>query len=254
MDEKNRFYRPPTDGLIVTQNFADKMNIRKGDVVLVKSPLLPEDGKIRVTEVIRSNFGSGCYMDAEALADFLRLPPFANVAVLQVDARHSAKIKEKLAEGGNIASVADARRILGNYESMMASYAGMIWMVLLMAILIAFAVIYNISGISLAERRRELATMRVLGMTASETAEVMTFEHWVLFAAAVAAGVPLAILFRQVMALSFSSDLYAMPTDTPFWAYLYSAAGCGVSVWLSNLAARGKIKRFSLVEVLKERE
>ncbi|MDR3120725.1 MAG: FtsX-like permease family protein [Clostridiales bacterium] len=254
IDDQGRLYAPPTDGLILTKNFADSMGLTRGDTVLIKSPLLPEDKPVRISNVIGTNFASSCYMDAAALADFFRQPDFATAVVLLTEPGESARVKEALIRGENVASVNDARRILENYRALMGSYISLIYMILLMAILIAFAIIYNISSISLSERQRELATMRVLGMTTAETAEVLTFEHWVLFAAAVAVGIPMTLAMRQALTAAISNDLYGMPSGTPPVAFIYSAASCAISVFLSNLAARRQIGRFSLVEVLKERD
>ena len=254
MDDNDRFYTPPADGLIITSNFADTMDIRKGDVINIVNGIYPDGKPILVTDVIGTNFGAGCYMDAEALSAFLRQPAFTNTIVLRTEDGKSPAVKQALTEGRNIASVNDVQRILENYQNLMQSYMMIIYIIMVMGILVAFAVIYNISNISLAERQREFATMRVLGLTPGEASGVLTFENWALFAAAVLIGIPLTVAMRHGLAASLNTELYGMPVQTPTTSYIYSAASCAVAVLMANYVARRKIRRFQLVDVLKERE
>jgi putative ABC transport system permease protein len=123
-----------------------------------------------------------------------------------------------------------------------------------MAVLIAFAIIYNISGVSLSERQRELATMRVLGYSVPETVEILSFENYVLCFLAIIIGIPLTIAAAKAMGAAYDNEMFSMPERLPVISYVYSALCCMLSVFLSNLAIKNNVRRFSLVEVLKERE
>ena len=254
MDDEGLVYDPPSDGLLITKNLADKMGVSQGDVVMIRNDLLYDDKPIRVKRVIGSNFGAGCYMDAEALCSFFDKTPLASSIVLRTESGASAGVKEALVKAANVASVNDVKRILENYRRLAASYMSMIYVIVALAALVAFAVIYNISNISLAERQREFATMRVLGLTSGEASEVLTFENWVLFTLAIMIGIPITIIMRYALAQSLSTDLYGLPSTTPLSAFVNSALGCAATVLFSNVVARRRIGRFRLVEVLKERE
>ena len=123
-----------------------------------------------------------------------------------------------------------------------------------MAISIGFAVVYNISKVSLSERSRELATMRVLGLSIAETNEVITFEHWLLCFLSILLGIPLALVLRQMLSGLFDSDVFSIPLTTPISAVILSALGCMVSIALANRSVGRSIGQFDLVDVLKERE
>jgi putative ABC transport system permease protein len=124
----------------------------------------------------------------------------------------------------------------------------------LMSVAVGFAVIYNISKVSLSERSRELATMRVLGMTVRETNEIIAFEHWILSIVGIIAGIPITIGMRFALSNMMDMEMFVIPGRTAPEAFLLAALGCMCMVFMANQADRGAIRKFDLVEVLKERE
>jgi len=119
---------------------------------------------------------------------------------------------------------------------------------------IAFAIIYSSSFIILSERNRELASMKVLGMTSQEVFSVITFEQWFISIFAILAGVPLAQLMMFSFASELSTDLYTIPADLSREAFLMGVLITTASIWIAQRFALRKVKRLDLVEVLKTRE
>jgi putative ABC transport system permease protein len=136
----------------------------------------------------------------------------------------------------------------------MSTYSTTYVLMGIMSVTIGFAVIYNVSKVSLSERSRELATMRVLGLTVDETNEVIAFEHWLLSFFGMITGIPLAFAMRSALSSMMDTDLYTLPTRTPASAFILAALSCVCMVFLANRAVKGSVRKFDLVEVLKERE
>jgi len=119
---------------------------------------------------------------------------------------------------------------------------------------IAFAIIYSSSFIILSERNRELASMKVLGMTSQEVFSVITFEQWFISIFAILAGLPLAQLMMFSFASELSTDLYTIPADLSQEAFLLGIFITTASIWIAQRFALRKVRRLDLVEVLKTRE
>jgi putative ABC transport system permease protein len=116
------------------------------------------------------------------------------------------------------------------------------------------AIIYNVSTISLSERQREYATLRVMGMQVNEVSSIMNFEFWLLCFFGIALGFPLTILLKEMMANMIHVEMFTFPTYTPPLAYIIGIAGCVAAVKIANMSAAGRIRKLDMVEVLKERE
>ncbi|MGI5823434.1 MAG: ABC transporter permease, partial [Dethiobacteria bacterium] len=137
---------------------------------------------------------------------------------------------------------------------MMASYGSMIYLYSLVGIILGFSIIYISSIITTAERSRELASMMVLGMTPAEVLSVVTFEQWLISTLGILAGIPLAKLFMSGLSQAMSSDVFTIPPEITTSAYLEAAIVTVVSIWIAQKFAGRKIRRLSLVEVLKSAE
>ncbi len=77
--------------------------------------------------------------------------------------------------------------------------------------IIAFGVVYNSARISLAERSRELATLRVIGFRHSEVAAILIGELLWLTALAIPVGCLLGYGFALWMTSGFNNEFYRFP-------------------------------------------
>jgi len=127
---------------------------------------------------------------------------------------------------------------------------------LIFGAVIAFAIIYNSSAISLSEKKREYATLRILGMQIREVSEIQNFEYWLLFTAGCLLGIPFAKLLQTAVQIMFANyiDNFSMPGNLTPWGLGLAFGGCMAAVLFSNFSAKRKIGRLDMVEVLKERE
>jgi putative ABC transport system permease protein len=124
----------------------------------------------------------------------------------------------------------------------------------LFAAVIAFGVVYNSARISLSERSRELASLRVLGFTRAEISLILLGELATLTIAALPLGAAIGYTLGALIMLGFNNELYrfnfVVSLGTIAWAFLTVIA----AAFLSGLAVRWRLDRLDLVAVLKTRE
>jgi ABC-type antimicrobial peptide transport system permease subunit len=85
------------------------------------------------------------------------------------------------------------------------------------ASVITFAVIYNAARISLSERGRELASLRIMGFTREEVAVVLLGEQAVMTMLALPVGCGLGWLFSRLLEQALATEMLriAMPVSMP---------------------------------------
>jgi len=245
-------YPPPTDGVILSGSIATKLDARAGDIITISSPVLRDDIHLPVTRVVEQNIGGGAFMELGELSGLFGMPRTATSVVLDTD--NLQHLKEHLRGSANVATIEDKDSTLQKYLDMMAMYSSIYLILQITCAAVAFAIIYNTATISLSERKREYATLRVLGMTLKEVCEIMNFEYWVLSVLAMALGVPFAVFLNNSMNAMVDMDMMSMPSTLPPNAFLVGVVGCVAAVMLSNYSAKRRIRTFDMVEVLKERE
>ena len=244
---------PSRGGVILSSSLAQSLGAGRGSVLLMDAPTAGrEEIRLPVVDVVNENLGATAYIEIESLWDILGIPPTATSAIVRTYDTYAIMMQLRGVEA--IAAVNDQTQMMAAFEEMMGTYAAMLFVMQLMGIGIAYAIITASSSISLSERKREYATLRVLGMQPKEVAEIMSFEYWVLSVIGIAAGVPLQHFMRIGINDMMGTDMFSVPLSTPTSAYIQAAVLCAIAVLISNLSARRKIAKFEMVEVLKERE
>jgi putative ABC transport system permease protein len=130
----------------------------------------------------------------------------------------------------------------------------MIFFNILFACVIAFGVVYNAARIVLSERSRDLASLRVLGFTRAEVANILLGELAVIVLLALPVGLAVGqALGAWILKLS-ESELYRFPLIVTPRTRVFAAAVVLLAGALSALTVRRRLDRLDLVAVLKTRE
>jgi putative ABC transport system permease protein len=119
---------------------------------------------------------------------------------------------------------------------------------------IAFGVVYNSARISLSERSRELATLRVIGFRRSEISMILLGELAILVAVAIPVGFVFGYGLSAWVAVAFDTEVYRIPLVIERGTYGFAALVTIIAALVSGLAVRRKLDHLDLVAVLKTRE
>ena len=122
-----------------------------------------------------------------------------------------------------------------------------------LAMLVNFGVVYNAARITLAERMRELASLRVLGFTRSEVAHILMGEIGLL----VLLSIPLSFAcgwgLGWLMVQGMQNDLYRVSLTLPPEGYALAALVTLTSTLVSMAAVLRLMNRMDMLEVLQNR-
>ena len=154
-----------------------------------------------------------------------------------------------------VAGVGFKRAVLRSFrESMAANMNLTIFINLLFAGVIAFGVVYNAARVSLSERSRELASLRVLGFTRAEISLILLGELALLTLAALPIGGLFGYSARGAIVRSIESEVYRFPLYVSRRPWRWSFLGIIAAAAVSALLVRRRLDQLDLVAVLKIRE
>ena len=124
----------------------------------------------------------------------------------------------------------------------------------LLSSVIAIGVVYNSTRIALAERSRELASLRVLGFTRGEISLILMGELALLTLAALPVGAVFGYSLAAAIVSSIDSEVYRFPLYVSRSAVAWAWLGIIGAAVVSGLIVRRRLDRLDLVAVLKIRE
>lgn len=243
----------PRKGLLLNRALADTLGVDRGDVVEAKA-LFPgfDERPLLVGGVFEEALGLNGYMEIGELATVLKEPPAFNAALLKVRPDAGSAVKSRLKDLGAVSSVTLSAQLLENFEEAIGQTMSIaVGIYIFFAGLISFAILFNSVSIALAERARELASLRVLGFTTGEVALFLFGEFYLLVAIGLAPGLWLGTwLAGQVMDL-YGTDTVRFPASVDARSYVVTALLVLGFTVLASLAGGRKLRKLDMVEALK---
>jgi putative ABC transport system permease protein len=123
-----------------------------------------------------------------------------------------------------------------------------------LAAIIAFGVVYNSARISLSERARELASLRVLGFTRGEVLRILLLELAVLTLIAQPPGWVIGYGLAWIMQTNLAGELMRVRLVVNTSTYVLASAIVVGAAIFSAAIVRSRVNRLDLVTVLKTRD
>ncbi|WP_296761454.1 ABC transporter permease [Sediminimonas sp.] len=244
------------DGITLAEPLADILGVAPGDMLSVevregRRPVL----RLPVAAVAQTLLGAPAFMEIGALGRALNEPERASGALLTIDSAARETLYQQLKDMPAVIGVsrkADARAAL--VELMNTGPGSVRYVMLLVAAIITFGIVYNAARIAFAERSRDLASLRVMGFTRAEAGFVLLGELAIVTLLAIPLGIGLGYGLTWAIVEGFSTDLYQIPVV--FRASNYGAAI--LAVVIAAVVSAGMVWRnltqLDLVTALKTRE
>ncbi|MCU0793530.1 MAG: ABC transporter permease [Opitutaceae bacterium] len=256
LDARDQRIVLPAQGLVISRVLAEALGVGPGDEVRLR---VLEGRRVerveRVAGFAEDFAGIAAYMRLDALNRLLGEGDRVSGAQVLVAAGawpdFLAEVKRTPAAGRVVIKEAMRR----SFRETTAQSIGLIQTIyLVFATTVAFGIVYNSARISLSERQRELATLRVLGFSRREVAGVLVAELVLLALAALPLGLALGTGFAKAILSTVNTETVRLPlvlTPANFaFAALVVAVATAVSLWMASR----RLDRLDLVAVLKARD
>ena len=246
----------PAAGLLISTKLAELLAVEPGERVTVevlegRRPVLD----VPVAGVFETSIGAPAYMRSDALHRILRERPVASAVNLRVDPLKEPELFAALKRVPAVSAVTLRRAAVEKFNETMAEtmliFTGVF---ALFSATLAFGVAYNATRVSLSERARELATLRVLGQTRVEISYILLGEVALLAFMGLPIGCGVGALIAWFMAESFETELYRVPLVLQPAIFGMAVAIAVASVAVSAAIVRERLDRLDLIAVLKTRE
>ena len=256
LDDEGNQVNVPTDGLMLSTKLAEVLGTKIGDIVQIEV-LEGERGtyEVPVAATVRELGGLNAYMDLRALHRLLREGPQLSGAYLRVDEKYTDQLFYQLKQTPQVAGVSVKHAAIESFENTIAENLGRLRTFnIVFAGIIAVGVVYNSARISLAERSREMATLRVIGFSQSEVAWILLGELAALTLAALPVGMYIGYWLSYLVSLGLDTEVYRIPLVVNSSTYGMAAIVVLTASVLSGLSVQRGIRDLDLVAVLKTRE
>lgn len=255
-DSAGRGFTLPGQGIVISEKLATLLELHGGEGVHVE--ILQgarRQATLPVAAITSEHVGLSAYMERGALARLTGEPGTVTAIQALVDTAARAELTRRLKAIPAVATLSTREQaITALRETMARSMTIVIDFYIALGAIIAFGVVYNAARISLSERGRELASLRILGFTRFEVSYVLLGELALLVLAGLPIGCALGRGLAWATARAMETKLFRIP-----FAMQPSTYGIAIGIVLASATTSAamiawRIHRLDLVAVLKARE
>jgi putative ABC transport system permease protein len=236
--------------LVLTGHLVDVLALAPDDEVTISSFL--GEHTYRYSQTTDELGGTLAYISFDEAQRQIGAPlQVFNILYLRMDMARVKAIKQALYHLPGVANVEIKADVQKDWQSMMGLFYAFVGVILVFAMIMAFALLFNSMTINVLERQRELATMRAIGASGWRIARLVLVETGILWAITLIPGLLLGWWANRAFVASFSGDLFTMLAYISPASFVWTAAGVLLTMLISTLPAIRHITHLNLAEVTK---
>lgn len=246
----------PDSGIVLNALLAKRLNVSKGDVINVEwLEGKRRESLVQVTGIVEDFIGVNAWMSKRTLKHLTGDSWVVSGAFLLVEEAKRDALYAHLKQVPGIAGVSSPELMLETFNEELAKTIDLTTTFLLgFACVIAVGVIYNGARISLSERGRELASLRVMGFHRREVAILLLGEQAVVTLLGIPLGCVIGYGLSRLIAGAIETDAYRIAFFADPSTYVLAGMIILAAAAASGFAVRRRLDKFDLVAVLKTKE
>ena len=183
----------------------------------------------------------------------------ANYSTILAITKNLSNKKEKALESNisdinNVTSTLLSSDTKNNYKDMMNTLNYVILILIVCAATLAFVVLYNLSYINISERKREIATLKVLGFTDKEVDDYIVKETIILTIMGIVFGLIFGIFLTNVIVNTVEIEIVRFIHHINLSSYLITAFMIMLFTIIVSIIIHFALKKIDMIESLKSVE
>ncbi|OHB70815.1 MAG: hypothetical protein A2V70_13610 [Planctomycetes bacterium RBG_13_63_9] len=257
-DGDARAIRVPSAGLAMSRTMAEMLHLERGEMVSLRPVKgLRRTHRVPVVEISDSYLGTSVYADIEYLSRLIgeELSITGVQLAMDRDPAHMADLYRQLKQIPALQAVNTRADMI---ESLQKTLLDVMWifigMLVLFAGIVFFGSILNSSLVSLAERQREVATLRVLGYGPWQIGSLLLRESLIVTLIGTVLGMPLGYFLSVLTAMAYESEMFRFPVVSSPGTYLRTLVLAIVFALITHLFVQRVIHRMNWLEALQAKE
>ena len=245
---------PGTNEVLLTVGVAEAMGIQTGDQVIMRNADM-EELELTVSGIYDNHVYNYAVVTPATIERQWGRTPEEQMALVQVaedqDIYAASTVITDLSGVQNVTISQDLASMVG---SMMEALDLVVWVIVFCAGLLAVTVLYNLTNININERIREIATIKVLGFNASETAAYVFKENLALTVIGAATGLGLGYLLLLFVMSQIKIDFVWFKSTIMLPSYIWAVALTLLAACFVNFVFYFKLDKINMAEALKSVE
>ena len=243
-------------GVVMTEKLAELLGVRAGDTVTLANGD-DETAQFTVSGVCENYVANYVYLSADTYqAAFGDAPEWNSVLSILADDSQAARdaASQRLLAMDDVTSLTFTADMMTQVLNMLNAINAVVVMIVVCAAVLALVVLYNLTNINVAERVKEIATIKVLGFYDREVSAYVMRETVALTIIGALFGLAGGIALHRFVIYTVEVDAVMFGRTIDPSSFVYALALTMLFSMIVNLLMGRKLKKISMVESMKAPE
>jgi putative ABC transport system permease protein len=244
------------NSVVIAEKLCETLGIKVGDEITLRN----NDGKsanVTVTGICENYVTGFVYVSKDvfekafgAIDEYKVL--WGKLSDVSEDGR--SRFSGALLKSDNVLAISFSQTVRESFENTVKSIDYIVIVLIFAAGILAIIVLYNLTNINICERKKELATIKVLGFREGEVASYIYRETNILCLIGIAIGLVLGIWLHHFVVKTAEIDVIMFGRSIYAMSYVYAALVTVVFMALVELIMLKKLGGIDMVESMKANE
>lgn len=242
------------NGSIISEKTAKLLDIDVGD----KISLLDNDNNkydIKVSYIIKNYINQYLYINKNTYNNLFKDYKINSVLIsLKDEDKNTKEFDKKYISNGYALTIVDNDDIKSSMNDMLSSIDSIVAILIIAAASLAFVVLYNLSNINISERKREIATLKVLGFYPSEVDKYINRETVLLTILGIGIGLLFGSYLSHFIISTCEPDYIMFDRHVYTLSYFYSLFITVIFTIIVTIVTHFNLKKINMITSLKNVE
>ena len=247
-------YTLKDNGVIITEKLSSLLNLKEGDTFILS---YNKNVGVKVQGITEHYVYNNIYMSQNLYKKLYGENAKYNMIMAKIPNitdKMERDMGNRYIENSEVAGVTFSSEIMSNFNKTIRSLDMVVLVMIICAGLLALVVLYNLTNINIAERKREIATLKVLGFYNRETSAYIYRENIVLTILGIAFGLVLGIFLGYFIIITVEIENIMFGRSIKFLSFVWAILLTGVFALTVNFLMHFKMKKIDMIESLKSIE
>ena len=244
-----------TKGIIITEKISKELGIKVGDKVKIGDDV--KANEVKVTGITENYLYNFIYITPELYEEVYEQEVKYNQFFLNTDGLEADEMDdlvEDIKDNDKISGVMLTANADKEYKTSLNGLMTIVFLFIGCASILSFIVLVNLNIINISERKRELATLKVLGFFEKEVSSYVFRENVILTIMGILVGMILGNFVLGIIIKSAEVDTIMLPNELSYESLGYAAILTIVFTLVTNFVMNSRIKKIDMIDSLKSVE
>ena len=243
------------EGIIITDKAAETLGVTVGDEIT----FIDGDDvqyQFKIENIAKNHVGHYVYMSKEIYENNFK-PYKTDIVYLNtknISDEAQNEILKNILNMDGVASVSSINALMQSVSDMLNTMNYVVLVLIVASAMLDFVVLYNLANINIAERQREIATLKVLGFHDNEVDNYINKENIIFTVLGIALGLILGTFLTSAIIGSIEIDVLKFMRNIKPISYVYSAVITLLFSFIVNFIIHFVLKKIDMIESLKSVE